>query len=183
MIALKRLWAPNKLVRTMMAAADPGFAIIEPYVRTAHFNYLVGTRNPAVLKPINMPVLTANWIRNKYKTAPKSLALEWITAARNDHDLIVCPMCGGTSVATLEHVLPKADYPEFAVLSFNMVPCCDGCQRKRSNKGAQYEFIHPYFDVQIMAALRLEATFTPPYDKVLFRLHPGGLAGRDLQRA
>jgi hypothetical protein len=165
-----------------MAAADPGFAAIAPSVRAAYFNYLVGPRNPTVLKPIGVLTPTADWIRKKYKTAPKSLALDWITAARNDHDLFVCPMCGGTSIATLEHVLPKADYPEFSVLSFNMVPSCDGCQRKRSNKGARYEFIHPYFDLKILASLRLVVTFTPPYDRVLFKLLPGGLAGTDLQR-
>lgn len=183
MIALKALWAPNKLARVRMAAANPGFASFERAIRVAHFNYLIGPRDPAVLRPIGVPATTAEWIRKKYKTAPKSLALDWITAARNEHDLTVCPMCGGTSVATLEHVLPKADYPEFSVLSFNIVPCCDGCQRTRSNKGARYEFIHPYFDRQIMVSLRLEVTFTPPYESVLFKLHPRGLVGTDLQRA
>ena len=182
MRGLKRLWAPNKLARIKMAAADPGFAAIEPSVRVAHHNYLVGTRNPTVLAPIGLPDATADWIRQKYKAAPKSLALDWITAARDDHDLVACPMCGGTSVATLEHVLPKANYPEFSVLSFNMVPSCDGCQRRRSNKGAQYEFIHPYFDLGILASLRLTVTFTPPYERVLFKLHPRGLTGTDLQR-
>lgn len=182
MRSLPRLWAPNKLARRKMAAADTGFAAIESNVRVAHHKYLIGPRNPTALAPIAMPAATAEWIRQKYKTAPKSLSLDWITAAREEHDLIACPMCGGTSVATLEHVLPKDDYPEFSVLSFNLVPSCDGCQRRRSNKGARYEFIHPYFDLGILASLRLTVTFTPPYDRVLFRLHPLGLSGTDLQR-
>lgn len=182
MIGLKRLWAPNKLVRKSMATVESNFSTIEPSVRVAHFKYLIGPRSPSLLKPLGIPKITADWIRQKYKTAPKSLHLEWITEVRNDHELVVCPMCGGTSVATLDHVLPKEDYPEFAVLSFNMVPSCDGCQRRRSNKGAKYELIHPYFDHAILASLRLVSSFTPPYDRVLFKLHPHGLTGKDLLR-
>lgn len=182
MIGLKRLWAPHKLVRQAMATEDAGFAAVEQNIRNAHFNYLVGPRSPVGLKPIGIPEITADWIRKKYKSAPKSLHLDWITSARNDHDLVICPMCGGTSVATLDHVLPKANYPEFSVLSFNLVPSCDGCQRRRSNKGALYEFIHPYFDHALLESLRLVVSFTPPYGSVLFKLHPQGLSGIDLQR-
>ena len=91
-------------------------------------------------------------------------------------------MCGGTSVTTLEHVLPKADYPEFAVLSFNLVPCCDGCQRRRSNKGKNQAFIHPYFDRSLLTALSLEIQFTPPFSVVIFELIANGVVGHELER-
>lgn len=182
MIRLKLLWAPNKLARQKMAVNNTDFLSTVSQIRVAQHSYLTGSRAPATLRPLGLADPLADWIREKYKTAPKSLALDWIKRARDEHDLVICPMCGGSTVATLEHVLPKADYPEFAVLSFNLVPCCDGCQRRRSNKGNQYEFIHPYFDHDILDSLRLIVRFTPPYDGVIFLISPLGVIGRDLLR-
>lgn len=182
MMALKRLWGPNKLARSRMAAAHSGYSAIATKVRVAQHKYLVGPRAPNLLKPIGIDESTANWIREKYKTAPKSLSLGWIDSLRDNHRLVSCPMCGGTAVATIEHVLPKDYYPEFAVLSFNLVPCCDGCQRRRSAKGKKYQFIHPYFDHSILHALRLAVKFIPPYDSVVFQMEPQYVTGADLDR-
>ena len=183
MIRLKILWGPNKLARQKMAGNSADFASVATQIRVAHHAYLTGPRAPTTLTPLKLADPLADWIREKYKTAPKYLALDWIKKVRDEHDLVICPMCGGTSVATLEHVLPKADYPEFAVLSFNLVPCCDGCQRRRSNKGNKYDFIHPYFDHALLDSLRLIVRFTPPYYGVLFLIFPLGVTGVDLLRA
>lgn len=61
-----------------------------------------------------------------------------------------CPLCGGVGqVRTLDHYLPKANFPLYAVLPANLVPCCRDCNSDKLNgfaaiKGEQT--IHPYFD-------------------------------------
>ncbi len=183
MIKLKRLHGNNKLSGQKMAAAEPMYARFENRIRKAQYKYLKGSRAPTVLVPLKLYKKLAKWIRYNYKTAPKYLALDWIKSARDEHNLAVCPMCGGTAVATLDHVLPEANYPEFAVFSFNLVPSCDGCQRRRSNKGRSIQFIHPYFDHRLLDSLRLVVKFSAPYDAVGFSLVPMGLTGTDLTRA
>lgn len=60
-----------------------------------------------------------------------------------------CGLCGAGRAATLDHYLPKDDFPEFAVLPLNLVPACDPCNR---NKGVKFidagepMFLHSYLD-------------------------------------
>ena len=39
----------------------------------------------------------------------------------------LCPYCTINSANTTEHILPKDDYPEFAVNVFNLIPACSEC--------------------------------------------------------
>jgi len=61
----------------------------------------------------------------------------------------ICPFCGLSQVATLDHYLPKSKYPQFSVLPSNLVPACQDCN---SGKGAKItatpeeQVLHPYFD-------------------------------------
>ncbi|AZC17939.1 HNH endonuclease [Pseudomonas sp. CMR5c] len=61
-----------------------------------------------------------------------------------------CPFCGGIGrPKSLDHYLPKANYPQYAVLPQNLVPCCRDCNTEKSNALAVAEddqAIHPYFD-------------------------------------
>ncbi len=61
-----------------------------------------------------------------------------------------CPFCGGIGhVKTLDHYLPKANFPLYSVLPANLVPCCRDCN---TGLGATFatapeeQTIHPYFD-------------------------------------
>jgi len=60
----------------------------------------------------------------------------------------ICPMCGHREVATLDHYLPKSQFPEFSILSRNLVPCCPQCNHKKREKTneATGRFFHPYYD-------------------------------------
>ncbi|WP_130329458.1 HNH endonuclease [Micromonospora kangleipakensis] len=61
-----------------------------------------------------------------------------------------CPMCGHRDVATLDHYLPKAVYPEFSALSRNLVPVCPYCNHEKADKlGDELgrRFIHAYYDL------------------------------------
>lgn len=61
-----------------------------------------------------------------------------------------CPMCGGGSLGTLDHYLPRASYSEFSFYSMNLVPCCGRCNNKRgvALRGVTRAErpLHPYFD-------------------------------------
>lgn len=61
----------------------------------------------------------------------------------------LCPMCGGFGNGTLDHYLPKNDFPEYSFFSKNLIPACN-CNQLRSTtvKGTTFpaRVIHPYFD-------------------------------------
>lgn len=59
-----------------------------------------------------------------------------------------CPYCTVNSVETLDHYLPKEHYPEFSILTLNLVPSCTRCNRPRPFKTQRGErsLVHPYFD-------------------------------------
>lgn len=60
-----------------------------------------------------------------------------------------CPFCGIGEVRTLDHYLPEANFPTFAVLPYNLVACCRDCNTDKltsyaTTQGAQA--LHPYYD-------------------------------------
>lgn len=61
-----------------------------------------------------------------------------------------CPLCGIGFVSTLDHYLPKAQYPALAVTPTNLIPACRDCNlgKKKSfiPQMAEEEPLHPYFD-------------------------------------
>lgn len=60
-----------------------------------------------------------------------------------------CPFCNYGPVETLDHILPKTQYPAFAVKPTNLVGCCDRCNRLKSEAvptGPGDLYLHPYFD-------------------------------------
>lgn len=44
-----------------------------------------------------------------------------------------CPYCGIGAPRQFDHYLPKEKYPEFSVHAYNLVPCCDICNGKKSD--------------------------------------------------
>lgn len=63
-----------------------------------------------------------------------------------------CPFCTISESSTLDHYLPKEQYPEFSVFPKNLVPSCAVCNtRKRDrilDEGTNVRmFLHPCYDV------------------------------------
>lgn len=84
---------------------------------------------------------------NHYDIPPDDLS--YLEIMREQLSPDVCPMCGSFYPATLDHVLPKTNYPEFAFFSQNLVPACFCNQKKGvSHIGANQgeRVLHPYFD-------------------------------------
>ncbi len=60
-----------------------------------------------------------------------------------------CPLCGQGTVWTLDHHLPKMQYPEFAVTPANLVPSCLDCNKAKGTAvptTPENGTLHPYFD-------------------------------------
>lgn len=82
------------------------------------------------------------------------VAREGIARATYDRLLVlprngICPLCGARTVATLDHYLPKATDPAYAVSPINLVACCMDCNFLKGEhrpSGPSDQFIHPYFD-------------------------------------
>lgn len=76
--------------------------------------------------------------------------------ARNIYDLLLsraplgrCPICGTGNASTLDHYLPKSNYPQLSVVPRNLVPSCKDCNTAKSNavpKTAEEQSLHPYYD-------------------------------------
>ncbi len=92
--------------------------------------------------------------------------------AIRDTNLLSCPMCGSPVTGTLDHYLPRKEFPEFSVMAANLVPACIHCnsgKKRRIFRGmnADERFLHPYFD----STARLPIWFVqvlPPYRAATF---------------
>ncbi|MDQ7860344.1 HNH endonuclease [Peribacillus frigoritolerans] len=43
-----------------------------------------------------------------------------------------CAYCGIGDTNYMDHYLPKDDFPEYSIHSYNLVPCCSYCNEKKS---------------------------------------------------
>lgn len=90
----------------------------------------------------------------------------------------VCPLCGRRNVSTLDHYLPKIQYPVYAITPFNLVATCYDCNKLKSDKvitSREEEAIHPYyddFDDEIWIKARLIEEF--PIGFIFYVDRPGG---------
>src|SRR5260370_5894030 len=60
-----------------------------------------------------------------------------------------CPLCGHRQVSTLDHHLPKSQYPALAVAPLNLIPACLDCNKAKLERvphSSAEETLHPYFD-------------------------------------
>lgn len=99
-----------------------------------------------------------------------------------------CPFCGISESSTLDHYLPKEQYPEFSVLPKNLVPSCAVCNtRKRDrilDEGTNVRmFLHPCYDaVPDIAFLSVRARMEADALILSYRLvRPAGMALQTFQ--
>jgi len=99
--------------------------------------------------------------------------LKYINIIREKGSPDVCPMCGSLKSGTVDHLLPKTDYPEWAIFSKNLVPACDCNVKRRSDvKGASFfqRVLHPYYDNCLnsrIVKLELSADLNNPDMKII----------------
>jgi hypothetical protein len=99
-----------------------------------------------------------------------------------------CPLCAQRDVRTLDHYLPKASFPEFAVLPVNLVPCCFECNHAKKSYAptiSSEQIFHPYFDdwdhlELIRASIKIDGTVYAEFSVATDRL-PTVIAERAIQ--
>jgi hypothetical protein len=60
-----------------------------------------------------------------------------------------CPLCTVNTVSTLDHHLPKAEYPILSVTPTNLIPACRDCQCAKMEgypTTVTEQTLHPYYD-------------------------------------
>jgi hypothetical protein len=116
-------------------------------VKDGYQNYLQNRGNAWQLAIPNLSEDLKTALVTHYKSPPQDINyLEKIRQSSPE----VCPMCGGFHPFTLDHILPKEDYPAWAIFSKNLVPACS-CNMKRGRallgeRQTQARILHPYFD-------------------------------------
>lgn len=63
-----------------------------------------------------------------------------------------CTYCGIGEISSMDHFVPKNNYPEYAVHPYNLVLCCATCNSKKGElfkEDGQLIFFNPYFDEEI----------------------------------
>lgn len=102
--------------------------------------------DPVIFESIRKSELVKLYEYNMVSRTPGRGLYDVLLVAANEQ----CPFCGGVGrPQSLDHYLPKANYPQYAVLPQNLVPCCRDCNSGKSNSLAVIEdeqSIHPYFD-------------------------------------
>lgn len=80
------------------------------------------------IAPSPFNAITGGYLRTCYAD---TIEMNRLRKHINDaQDFIVqgeCQYCNLGEPSTLDHYLPKRDFPEFAVLSSNLLPCCPTC--------------------------------------------------------
>ncbi|CAI3144659.1 hypothetical protein MWMV18_MWMV18_01459 [Acinetobacter calcoaceticus] len=83
----------------------------------------------------------------KYSSKPFTVLKNAIVSRPDNREDHTCQYCTINSVNTLDHIMPKDDYPEFAVHPRNLVPACSQCNGKKSTKwitSGVFECLNPY---------------------------------------
>lgn len=85
----------------------------------------------------------------KNETASSSFVKGNIFAVQPDVLKVLCPYCMLDRPKTLDHYIPKDEFPEYAMFVRNLIPCCYDCNNKKDElwrKGILRQFIHYYND-------------------------------------
>ncbi len=161
--------------RSRLTAARP--AVIEAYERYVDATPDVGGLAQAALTdPQKEALVHAFTVETTPMTALRGQILKRIAVAR-------CPFCGIGESSTLDHYLPKEQYPEFAVYSLNLVPACSPCNTRKRDKVIDEDtdvrlFVHPHFDeIPADSFLVADMLLAENAINLTFRLRrPAGLA-------
>lgn len=73
-----------------------------------------------------------------------------LTTNEFNQKINTCPNCTIEKVASLDHYIPKEEFPEFSVNPINLVPCCSTCNSKKKENWKDDKkmlFLNLYSDV------------------------------------
>ncbi|MBE8233180.1 MAG: hypothetical protein HAW67_05535 [Endozoicomonadaceae bacterium] len=127
-----------------------------PYLAQEYFvmkdqyeTYVNNNGLPWLCPPREIGITLANKLKYHYEKMSPKVELSYIKKIRKELSPRTCPMCGSLGVSTVDHYLPKANYPEWTIFSKNLVPACD-CNVQRSTRvcgvSPHERVFHPYYD-------------------------------------
>ena len=121
-------------------------------VNARYKEYMANTPNFQALALSNINVFCADALVKCYSSKTNLLdSLRDKLLYPDVEDFDECPLCGIGEPSTLDHYLPKEEFPEFSIFSKNLIPICSPCNS--SYKGVKWVdngkriFIHAYFDI------------------------------------
>lgn len=94
---------------------------------------------------------------------------------RHDHGLTECPFCGNPQAPdTLDHFLPKEDWPEYAIFANNLVPQCRACapikhRRYYCATHRRAMFLHPMYSAAL-GSVRFKINVSLQADRPVFEI-------------
>lgn len=111
--------------------------------------YRAAGSDPWTVRPHTFAPDISKEQRQLYETRKNGGPIQRIRRGRTD--LKSCPLCGSPSLGSIDHLLPRDDYPEFSIMRANLVPACVHCNsaskgNKHRGNAAPERFIHPYYD-------------------------------------
>jgi len=133
---------------------EPNKSFFKAYRNGWELRYEEYIRNHG--NPKRISISSTHITNNKTKfinlySSPRGTIESDIIDVLEEHELSHCPFCSSLGVPdTLDHFLPKDTYPEYAIFSHNLIPCCDSCNRAKSTKvlkNGKRIFLHPYYDM------------------------------------
>jgi hypothetical protein len=100
---------------------------------------------------------TANW-GNRHAEWQRSLFDQtydrgWLSDVRSEILSLAssrCVFCSTSQPSSLDHFLPKEQYPSLSILSINLIAACEPCNRKKGGwcpDEPNKQFVHPYLEV------------------------------------
>jgi len=133
-------------------------------IKQQYKNYTITGGDPWSVASCNLPLTLQGSLITHYGQPPKN-RLQFLDEFRNKLSPNFCPMCGGFGLGTLDHYLPKSDFPQFSIFSQNLIPACS-CNAKRGvtvkGDSSPKRVIHPYFDTFLKDRL-FKASFRGGY--------------------
>lgn len=139
--------ALTELSENKKASSYPQLLAIVDIVHLAYAQYEAVGGNAFAVAPVTLSAQANNYLKGHYKSPVKGLS--HINTLRLSQEHLTCPMCGSTHRGTLDHLLPQASHPTFAIFSLNLVPACK-CNSNRNDRllgdNPGERILHPYFD-------------------------------------
>ena len=143
-----------------------------PLLRRAYLDYRTQKGKPATLLPIGLEDKVNDALYEIYSGETKKYGVTWIGEYRSAPEQIYCPLCGAPNPSQLEHYLPRAYYPEFTILSWNLVPTCAVCNPKRGHHAhtptETLPLVHPYYERNLLMQPLFNARIIGPFSAVRF---------------
>lgn len=88
---------------------------------------------------------------------------------------VTCQYCCIGKARSIDHFLPISEYPEFSVLSNNLIPCCKDCNEKKKSywkEGSDRGIINFYLDnISDQQFLYSKVSFNGSTPYIEFEIH------------